>query len=476
MSIAFLACGPVPPCPEPPHKSRWGRKPPAVDRPDVRGYKGPSYGFCFREGKMSKFGPKVSPLANEWVFSEAEATLESEGPRPSADGHPPQRSETQLAGWRFRVTEVSGPELVRSRLPFTFEDVEGERAAEFRRRFELEEVISRGRTELEGLMLLRDWVADQVPFGQPPKDADIDPFHILERAAQGAKHNCTYLSVVYLAALVSLGHVARKLSTLGHGTVEVWSNELAKWVVLDPSRRNCYSLGGTLGVSWPANEAGSPSEGFDRGHRRQQAEGDGVPLNAQEVREQHFADGGVSMEVVYGLGERRERVTLQKREDGHLKYRQEAFGWTAYHDRNNFLTKLVDFGRDRFYILRDRHNRGQTWTTQPSKPEEKPGVDPRYKLATLTERLADIYWSANVSRLHLALRSPRSLTVQLETVTPNFGAFLVEKDGDWKRTRAEFTWRLREGRNRLVVRSRNRAGVVGPVASVVVEAQRSPAE
>jgi hypothetical protein len=53
-------------------------------------------------------------------------------------------------------------------------------------------------------MLLRDWVADQVPFGQPPKDADIDPVHILERAAQGAKHNCTYLSVVYLAALVSL--------------------------------------------------------------------------------------------------------------------------------------------------------------------------------------------------------------------------------------------------------------------------------
>jgi hypothetical protein len=404
---------------------------------------------------MVKTGPRVSPLANEWVPVEPGATLE-------------------LAGRRFRVTEVSGPGLVRSRLPFTCEDVDGERAAEFRRRFHLEEVVSRGRTELDGLMLLRDWVADQVPFGQPPQGADIDPVHILERAAQGAKHNCTFLSVVYLAALVSLGHTARKLSTLGHGTVEVWSNDLAKWVVLDPSRRNCYTLGGTLGVSWPANDARSPSEGFDRGSRRQQAQRDGVPLNAQEVREQHFADGGVSMEVVYGLGERRERVTLDTREDGHLKYRQEAFAWSAYHDRNNFLARLVDFGKDRFYILRDRHNRGQAWTTQPTKPGEKPRVDDRYRLATLTERLADIYWSANVTRVHLAPRSPRSLTVQLETMTPNFGDFLREEEGTWKAVRAEFTWKLREGVNRLAVRSRNRLGLLGPIASVVVETQRSP--
>ena len=374
---------------------------------------------------MIKVGPRVSSLANEWAPIEAGATLE-------------------LAGWRFRVTEVSGPELVRSRLPFTFEDVDGERAAEFRRRFHLEEVVSRGRTELEGLTLLRDWVADQVPFGPPPKGADIDPVHILERAAEGAKHNCTFLSVVYLAALVSLGHAARKLSTLGHGTVEVWSNELAKWVVLDPSRRNCYTLGGQI-------------------------------LNAQEVREQHFVDGGVSMEVVYGLGERRERVTLEKRADGHLKYRQEAFGWTAYHDRNNFLSKMTRFGKDRFYILRDRHNRGQTWTTQPAKPGEKACIDERYKLATLTERVADIYWSVNVTRVHLALRSARSLTVQLETMTPNFDTFLVQEDGECKPTRSEFTWRLREGANRLAVRARNRVGVLGPVASVVVETQRSPA-
>ena len=56
---------------------------------------------------MIKVGPRVSSLANEWAPIPAGAMLD-------------------VAGWRFRVTEVGGPELVRSRLPFTFEDVDGE--------------------------------------------------------------------------------------------------------------------------------------------------------------------------------------------------------------------------------------------------------------------------------------------------------------------------------------------------------------
>lgn len=363
-------------------------------------------------------GAKVTLLPNEWTPLESGSTLE-------------------LAGSRLTVLEVSGPPLVRSRLPFTFEDVEAERVAQFRRRFRLEEVVSAGRTELEGMMLLRDWVAEKMHFGKPTP-GEPDPFLILEQAAQGKTHYCTHFSLVYLAALVSLGHTARKLSTVGHGTVEVWSNELAKWVVLDPTRRNCYRLRGRI-------------------------------LDAQEVRVQWLTDGGISMEVVYGLDERTEPVTLERRDDGRLKYRQEAFEWTAYHDRNNFIQRQVDFERDRFYIYRDEYNRDRVWTTQPTDPSEPPRIDPRYRLATLTDRLEDIYWTVNVTQVHLAPRTARSLTVQLETMTPNFDTFLLERAGGWRPTRARFTWPLRRGANTLRVRSRNRMGVVGPVASVTVE-------
>jgi len=207
---------------------------------------------------------------------------------------------------------------------------------------------------------------------------------------------------------------------------------LARWVVLDPSRRNCYRLNGEV-------------------------------LSAQEVREQYLSDGGVSMEVVYGLNERTEQVTLEKREDGHLKYRQEAYEWTAYHDRNNFLEKLVEFAKDRFYIYRDQFNRDKPWLAASGE------VDQRYKLSTLTDRLEDIYWSVNVTRVRVAPRTARSLTVQLETMTPNFDTFLIERDGNWKPTRPQFTWRLKRGPNTLRVRARNAMGVLGPIASVTIE-------
>ena len=367
-----------------------------------------------------KTGPKVSALTHEWEPVERGSSLD-------------------LAGSRLTVTGVTGPELVRSRLPFTFQDADSERAARFREKYGLTDAVSGGSSEVEQLKMLRDWVAEKVPFGRP-EHHNVDPFYIMDRAAEGALHNCTFNSMVYLAALESLGHTARKLSTCGHGTIEVWSNELAKWIVLDPSRRNCYTL---------ADET----------------------LSAQEVREQYLTDGGVSMHAVYGLDERTEPVTLEKREDGHLKYRQDGYEWVGYHVRNNFLEKVVDFEKDRFYIFRDRHNRDQVWMT--SGKEGVPKVDQRYTLATLTDRLGDIYWSVNVTRVHLAPRTRRSLTVQLETMCPGFDAFLLETDGGWKPTRAQFAWNLKRGPNTLTVRARNGMGILGPVASVTVELARS---
>jgi len=369
-----------------------------------------------------KTGPKIASLTNEWAPLEAGSTVE-------------------LAGSRFTVLDLRGPELIRSRLPFTFEDADGERATQFRERYNPGEAVAGGATEVEQLKLLRDWVARKVPFGKP-EHHNVDPFYIMDRAAEGALHNCTYNSMVYLAALESLGHTARKLSTCGHGTVEIWSNELCKWIVLDPSRRNCYLL-------------------------------DGEILDARQVHEQYLSDGGVSMQVEYGLDERIEQVTMEPREDGLLKYRQDGYEWVGYHDRNNFMDSPVDFDKDRFYIYRDELNRDKVWVTRPKDPAVPAELDERFKTATLTDRLGDIYWTVNVTKVHLAPLTSKRLAVQLETMTPNFDTFLVEKDGDWKPTRPEFAWNLKRDVNTLTVRSRNSRGIVGPVASVMVEMRRT---
>ena len=365
-----------------------------------------------------KTGPRLAPQAHDWV--------------PLARG-----SSVELAGTRFTVLDVTGPPLIRSRLPFAFEDAEGEQATLFRERYHPEEAVAAGRSEVDRLKLLRDWVADRVPFGRP-EHHNVDPFYIMDRAAEGALHNCTFNSVVYLAALESLGHTARKLSTCGHGMVEVWSNELARWIALDPSRRNCFLLEGRI-------------------------------LGAHEVHEQFHADGGVSMHAEYGLGERIDPVTTELREDGHMKYRQDGYEWVGYHDRNDFMRRTLDFDRDRFYIYGGGHNRGRVWTTSPADSQSESRIDKRYVHGTLTDRLEDLYWSVNVTRIHLAPRAGTRLTVRLDTMTPNFESFLLERDGEWELTRADFSWKVRRGANCLRVRARNTRGILGPVATVTVE-------
>ena len=363
-------------------------------------------------------GPRLAPLTHEWAPLDRGSAME-------------------LAGTRFTVLDVTGPRLIRSRLPFAFEVAEGEQAARFRERYHPEEAVAPGRTEVDQLKLLRDWVADRVPFGRP-EHHNVDPFYIMDRAAEGALHNCTFNSVVYLAALESLGHTARKLSTCGHGMVEVWSGELARWIALDPSRRNCFLL-------------------------------DGRVLGAHEVHEQFHADGGVPMHVEYGLGERIEPVTTERREDGHMKYRQDGYEWVGYHDRNDFMRRTLDFDRDRFYIYSGGHNCNRAWTTGPADSQSQAQLDERYAHGTLTDRLEDLYWSVNVTEIHLAPRAGTRVAVRLDTMAPNFDSFLLERDGKWELTRAEFSWRVRRGANCLRVRARNSRGILGPGAAVTVE-------
>ena len=62
----------------------------------------------------------------------------------------------------------------------------------------------------------------------------------------------------------------------------------------------------------------------------------------------------------------------------------------------------------------------------------------------------------------------RVLRVHVDTETPCFDAFLVQRDeGSWSVQReAAWDWRLHCGRNRLAVRTRNSAGVCGPESRV----------
>ena len=58
----------------------------------------------------------------------------------------------------------------------------------------------------------------------------------------------------------------------------------------------------------------------------------------------------------------------------------------------------------------------------------------------------------------------------MATVTPDFETFLVRSDGGkWRKCGKTLAWKLKSGTNRLEMRVRTRAGVLGKASHLVVQ-------
>jgi len=231
----------------------------------------------------------------------------------------------------------------------------------------------------------------------------------------------------------SLGFTARKITSVGHGTLDVWSNYWRKWMQIDPSRNSYFRLRGTA-----------------------------VPLNSNEIRREFYRNGGVDMEMVFGTEQRAERVTLERRDrDGAYKYRQEGYEWVAYKTRNNFFEIPFTWWNFDYLIVEDEYNENLVWEYRGER-------DVRESIGTRTSRIGDVFWTLNQAYIHLYDTGSSSLKVQLETHTPNFERFEVSVDqGEWQASDPELFWELHEGQNYLKARSVNKFGVVGPEHKII---------
>jgi len=134
---------------------------------------------------------------------------------------------------RFRNGDTAIPNY-----SFKYENFFHPRLKLLRQKYNLDEVIASGKSELEKIILLRHWVSQQWKSGSdfiyPPWDAVT----ILEMAQDKKNPNCGFCAqyaIVYCQALMSLGIPARYVDLPGHFVVEVFSNEYNKWILQDPS-------------------------------------------------------------------------------------------------------------------------------------------------------------------------------------------------------------------------------------------------
>jgi len=346
----------------------------------------------------------------------------------------------KLGTHEVTVKEMSVTPLVRNWCSerYKFDCYGSEDLKTLRTQEKLDAVTAKGKTDFQKQVLLLDWAHKRFKlFGSPTKkEARGKPLEIVKAIDQGHAFNCSYYATLLRTALRSCGYVAREIGLKGakgdgngteHGIVEVWSNDYRKWIALDP----------TLNVY------------FKKG---------GVPLNAYEIRQEWFYNGGKELQIIIGAeGRKHTRADLPIARGTHkgfgtLKIKPESIGKFLYIAYTPIQPNgKPDYGQ--MFIIKDKLCEGVTYHTR--RNPEKPGQEP--------------YFPVQQAALKLTLAGGTKIAVGVDTLTPDFKTYRWRTDGGKWTDGKPSTWSLHKGTNTLEVAAVNKFGIQGVASKVVLE-------
>ncbi len=348
-------------------------------------------------------------------------------------------SVIELQGRTARLIKLDSLPLVESNWSkrFHFDKASNPKLKELRERYHLDEVTASGQDEFDRQVRLMDWTHRQFKkFGRPSSPAK-GALEILPAIGQDHRFFCAQYAEVLVSTAASLGWINRPLAlrrhqgvnkvggSTEHSVTEIWSNPFRKWIMLDPTS-NLF------------------------------IEKAGVPLNAFEIRQEWFLQGGRDLVFVVG----KERQKYRKADLPILLGHFEEFGDLTVEpdepDKYGFIgfipnTNLMDAGFDYggMFIIKDALCDGTRWHLRDNPPH--PATDPYFPLGQSTLTLA---------------AEGSAVRVTLQTMTPNFERFEIRSgEGGWKPAADNFLWKIQPGLNRLEARTVNAFGVTGPVST-----------
>jgi len=341
------------------------------------------------------------------------------------------------------MATVSGPEFAPSTLFVGIEDPTHSRAKRLREKYRLDDVVAGEASEFRRMLKLRHWVHSRWHIDND-QNFNGDVFEILEKAKAGAGFNCTHAMKVQHAVMTVMGFVARDLGVqcdtekfpdaFHHGVNEVWSNEFAKWVLMD----------------------GEYDFHFER---------DGRPLSALEVHEAVRAGGGQRIVKVQGPG----RAAVPMDGPGFPFTSAVGYWWVAYHVRQNTFTQPSG-NESRLVVFDSEAFRQTTWLRKRGDNVLRKhwAYDAKAFIPTLQRR--EIEWTPGVPELRVRQTASGELEVDVRSDTPNLESTRSRIDGGaWRALEdGQLTWKLQAGENRLEVCTRNAQGALGPVVTASV--------
>jgi hypothetical protein len=347
------------------------------------------------------------------------------------------------AGNRLATLNVHNEAIIRGPGPFAYQPYDEVRLHELRDRYDLGAIVARAPDEFSGMVQLRNWTRSQFRRSDyQPTMVNFDALQVLNRGLRNHgepldKHRhidpCHFFPLLYCQVMLSVGHQARLMSANGHGSVEVWSNQFKKWVLMDAELN-------------------------------QHLEKDGIPLNMGELLDENYIDGPTRVRVIRGQQTSDENTTM-----AHLRVPEIA------------ATELVTWYKCPLNIVDMRND----WMTNhyfrghPARSERNSLIylDPRLdrpvlyddRLRPVTRDKETFYWTLN--QVHIQTKYPdaiRQVSLHFDTVTPNYQCYEYRVDNGEIRKTSDPTlvWKLHPGKNSFSIRAVNLFGIRGPESGV----------
>jgi len=341
----------------------------------------------------------------------------------------------------LKLVTQRNPAINRTVIPFEYEKFDNAELKKFREENKLDEVVAGAKTEWELIEKLAIWSSQRWEKGHLNKIYPAwNAREILKPADDGTPIGgfCQQYNLVLLQACESFGLVGRIVSLgsgnmtdkirSGHETCEIWSNEFDKWVYIDGN------------TGWYLVDSATKT-----------------PLSHLELRERQlafFAD--------------KDFKPVEARVVAETKYKWDGlksfppFMELRMIPRSNFLETQVP-------LPLNQGMRGWFWTGHYVWSDDTLPAAMLY--GNRVHRRENWNWSVNQVHITLEPTSTKGeFRVHCDTETPGFETFAAKIDGGTAAPqKSGFSWKLKPGKNRVDVRSRNIAGREGAASWIEIE-------
>ena len=330
----------------------------------------------------------------------------------------------------------------RPKYPFSFQRWDDPQLGELFHRLNLDSLLAGADSDLEqarriALKVCNLW-AHQAPIEYPSWNA----LAILDNVSQGEQYWCTYKQLVAMQGLAAVGLVSRIVPCHWHHSLEYWSNDWAKWVVID---------------AWTANY-----------YRK-----DGIPLGTLELHKLSRKSGSLEGSGVWEININPNRWMPERSEDSTLA-NTEVYQHVRYIPRNDFISAPLGAkpaGAPGDYLKPNNQLNDPLQTGLPHIVWWQPGDVP--SLLGREVRYEQDY-NFPLNEVEISITRPvfaeGELDLEFTTHTPEFDSFVIKVDQDpWLDCGSRYLWMLKAGGNRLEVKTRNKWGRFGPPSLMELE-------